>query len=84
MTLIILSRLNLQRDDFVVRLQDEIYLSLLLAVEIVQFPTMSMEFLSNCIFKHASIIHIYFTLKNAQLYTTGRILTGKQPNVVLK
>ena len=45
MTFVILARLDFQGNDFIIRLQYIINFSLLLAVEVVQIPSMSVKFL---------------------------------------
>ena len=45
MTFVILARLDFQGNDFIIRLQYKINFSLLLAVEVVQIPSMSVKFL---------------------------------------
>ena len=45
MTFVILTRLDFQGNDFIIRFQYKINFSLLLAVEVVQIPSMSVKFL---------------------------------------
>ena len=71
MALVVLSGLDLDRNYFIVRLKQEIYLPLLLAVEIVQIPAMRVELLSYGILKYGTIVHIHISLQNLQLYAPG-------------
>ena len=67
MTFVILARLDFQGNDFIIRLQYKVNFSLLLAVEVVQIPSMSVKFLRDSIFKYATIVHVHLPLQNLQL-----------------
>ena len=85
---IILSGLDLDRNDFPVLSDDKIQFTLFLAVEVMQLvvissETVAMQLLGDEVFIYGTVILLYLSLKQLQL-DSGSILTSQESYVILE